>query len=609
LSGDRVGAKEAPVSSGPPRPPFIFSVGITGHRIEAIPADMLAGLGERLREILGLIERSALALADREQDFFASDPARLRLVSPLADGADQFAADAALESGWEVQAVLPFEREYYRSTLANDQARQRLDAFLERASRILELPGQKGNETEGYAMVGRATIAHCDLLIAVWDGLEARGRGGTAEVVEQAIARGTPVIHIPTDLAKQARLLWAAFDPVVDTQGADPMTERPLDPAHIEQVLGALLVPPSDPQERKFLALFETERLRKVRARIEYPLLLAAARVKRFDRRRFVEQTLAAEIEDEWRQFRLGCQEQHEITTSLDLLERAYSWSDRLATRFAQTYRSGHVFNFVLGGFAVCLGLSGFMVPTHKLGFAGFEFMITLAILLNTYLGTRQEWHRRWLDYRQLAERLRPMRSLKLLGIAAPDPPGTLTNPVPVRWIDWYALTAWRAMGCPSGRITPERAGRLATAVADHEISPQVGYHERNSQQIRLLDHRLDKVGTMLFFATLVVSVATLIGLAVNSYWVNTLSNWFTLVSAGFPALGTAIFGIRYQGDFGGTANRSQTTGLRLKAIDDELRKQPPLSRTADLTEQAARVMLGDLDEWCLIHQRHELSV
>jgi hypothetical protein len=180
---------------------------------------------------------------------------------------------------------------------------------------------------------------------------------------------------------------------------------------------------------------------------------------------------------------------------------------------------------------------------------------------------------------------------------------------VPVRWIDWYALTAWRAMGCPSGRISPERAGLLATAVADHEISPQVGYHERNSQQIRLLDHRLDKVGTMLFFATLVVSVATLIGLAVNSYWVTTLSNWFTLVSAGFPALGTAIFGIRYQGDFGGTANRSQTTGLRLKAIDEELRKQPPLSRTADLTEQAARVMLGDLDEWCLIHQRHELSV
>jgi hypothetical protein len=593
----------------PPRPPFAFSVGVTGPRIEALPAEMVATLADRLGDILGEIQRTALALHQRERGFFASAPAAFRLVSPLADGADQFAAQAALEAGWEVHAILPFERSYYRSTLANDAARERLDSFLKRSACVLELPGEKGNETEGYAMVGRATIAHSDLLIAVWDGLEARGRGGTAEVVEQAIARGTPVVHIATDVARPVRLLWAAFDPVVDTQGVDPMAERRLDPSHIEQVLTALLVPPSDPQERKFLAEFETERMTRVRARVEYPLLLAAARVKKFDRRRFVERTLAAEIEDEWLQFRTGCMERHDIAAQLGLLERTYSWSDRLATRFAQTYRSGHVFNFVLGGFAVCLGLSGFMVPTHKLGFAAFEFMITLAILLNTYLGTRQEWHRRWLDYRQLAERLRPMRSLKLLGIAAPDPPGSLTNPIPVRWIDWYALTAWRAMGCPAGRITPERARQLATAVADHEISPQVGYHERNSQQIRLLDHRLDKLGTLLFFATLVVSVATLIGLAVGSYWVNTLSNWFTLVSAGFPALGTAIFGIRYQGDFGGTANRSQTTGLKLKAIDDELRKEPPLSRTADLTEQAARVMLGDLDEWCLIHQRHELSV
>jgi hypothetical protein len=90
---------------------------------------------------------------------------------------------------------------------------------------------------------------------------------------------------------------------------------------------------------------------------------------------------------------------------------------------------------------------------------------------------------------------------------------------------------------------------------------------------------------------------------------VNTLSNWFTLVSAGFPALGTAIFGIRYQGDFGATAIRSKSTGVKLKAIDEELRKQPILSRTADLTEQAARVMLGDLDEWSLLNEQHELSV
>jgi hypothetical protein len=255
------------------------------------------------------------------------------------------------------------------------------------------------------------------------------------------------------------------------------------------------------------------------------------------------------------------------------------------------------------------MGLSAFMAPAHKFALALVEFFITLAIILNTILGTRNEWHRRWLDYRQLAERLRPMRSFKLLGIAAPDPAGTNTNPVPTRWIEWYASTVWRAMGCPIARITPRRADQIAESVADHELAPQVGYHERHSQTIAKLDHRLDWIGTMLFFATLVVSVATLAGLAMGANFVNNYGDWFTLVSAGFPALGTAIFGIRFQGDFGGSSVRSQATANALREIEQELRKYTTLTRAADLTEQAARVMLADLDEWALINQRQELSV
>jgi hypothetical protein len=235
--------------------------------------------------------------------------------------------------------------------------------------------------------------------------------------------------------------------------------------------------------------------------------------------------------------------------------------------------------------------------------------LITLAIILNAHIGTRDEWHRRWLDYRQLAERLRPMRSLKLLGIAAPDPPGTETNPVPKRWIDWYGSGIWRAMGCPSGSIDSARAAHLADAIADHEVAPQVAYHERNARQIELLDQRLEKIGTTLFVATLAVSVLTLIGLALNADYVDRFGNWFTLVSAGFPALGTAVFGIRFQADFGGDALRSMATANTLRQIDEELRKQVLLSRAADLAEPAARFMLSDLDEWRLVNQQRDLTV
>ena len=587
----------------------MLSVGVTGHRADQLPPDSLPALKSRVAAMLTLLAEAGHALLERERECFAPEPAVLRFVSPIADGADQIAAEVALDLGWQLQAILPFRRADYRSSLANHGARGQFDSLLERATCTLELPGDEGAEIDAYVMTGRATVAHCDVLIAIWDGKPPRGRGGTGEVVQLAITRGTAVIHVPPEPDAATRVLWAAFDPTVVTTHDEEAAARPADRAGIDALLEGLLMPPPDPQEHGFLAKFANERLRHIRTRIEYPLLLAAAGVRRVGARDIREKHCEMQIRDEWQRYRAGCVEAHQIDAPIDILEEAYSWADRLATHFAQTYRSGHIFNFLLGGFAVCLGLSAFMVPALKLEWAAIEVAITIAIILNAYIGSRNEWHRRWLDYRQLAERLRPMRSLKLLGIAAPDPPGTETNPVPKRWIDWYASGIWRGMGCPAGSLDRARAAQLAKAIADHEVEPQVGYHERNARQINMLDRRLGTIGFGLFVATLMVSVATIVGYAAGADYVNEYGNWFTLVSAGFPALGTAVFGIRFQADFGGDALRSLATAHTLRHIEEELRKDVPLSRAADLTEQAARIMLGDLDEWRLVNQQRDLSV
>ena len=484
-----------------------------------------------------------------------------------------------------------------------------MDSLLRRASVVLELPGDEEHSLEAYVMTGRATVSHCDVLIAIWDGLPPRGRGGTGEVVQLALTGGTAIIHVPLTPGGDTRILWSAFDPTVVTVADDPEVARPLDPADVDTLLRGLLMPPPNKQEQRFLKGFMSERARQFRARMEYSLLLTATGVKPFRARDLTTAYAKEQIRDEWRRYRAGCVEAHNISAPIGLLEEAYSWADQLATHFAQTYRSGHIFNFVLGGFAVCMGLAAFMTPHLKFEEAAFELLITLAIILNAIIGSREEWHRRWLDYRQLAERLRPMRTLKLLGIAAPDPPGTETNPVPDRWIDWYAGGIWRAIGCPAGNIDRDCAARLAKAIADHEVEPQVSYHRRNAKQIYLLDHRLEQFGMVLFSATVIVSIVTLIGLGVGAEYVNTYGNWFTLVSAGFPALGTAVFGIRFQGDFGGDAVRSMATADTLRQIDQELRKDVSLSRAADLAEQAARIMLSDLDEWRLVNQQRDLSV
>ena len=587
----------------------MLSVGVTGHRTDTLPAASIDSLRARVREALQLTAQAGEALFESERDCFADDRPRLRFVSPIADGADQIAAEVAVELGWELQAVLPFERSEYRASLADDGARERFDALLARASCVLELPGHGERLLDAYVMTGRATVAHSDMLIAVWDGLPPRGRGGTGEVVQFAITRGTAVVHLPLQPDAPARVLWSAFDPAVLTIADDDTAERPLDRPSMDALLNGLLMPPPSEQEQEFIKRFTRERSRSICTRIEYPLLLAAAGVRGFGAKDFTNRHAEAQIRDEWRRYRQGCPDALQISAPIDLLEESYSWADRLATHFAQTYRSGHIFNFVLGGVAVCLGLSAFMAPQYKFDFASVELVITVAIILNASIGSRNEWHRRWLDYRQLAERLRPMRSLKLLGIAAPDPPGTATNPVPKRWIDWYASGIWRAIGCPSGSIDACRAALLAKAIAEFEVAPQVGYHERHSEQIDLLDHRLETVATVLFAATLLVSVVTILGLGLGADFVDRYGNWFTLVSAGFPALGTAVFGIRFQADFGGDALRSLATAGTLKQIEEELEQDVRLSRAADLTEQAARIMLADLDEWRLVNQQRDLSV
>ena len=50
-----------------------------------------------------------------------------------------------------------------------------------------------------YAAAGLAVLDRCDLLIALWDGMPARGPGGTGDQVAEARARALPLVWIHAD--------------------------------------------------------------------------------------------------------------------------------------------------------------------------------------------------------------------------------------------------------------------------------------------------------------------------------------------------------------------------------------------------------------------------
>jgi hypothetical protein len=116
-------------------------------------------------------------------------------VSCLADGADALFAQAVLDEGGSLVAVLPAQR--YRERLPADY-HPTFDSLLQQAAEVVTLDyDQPGREA--YMAASVRMVDGADHLVAVWDGQPAAGHGGTADVVTHAQAHGVPVTVIWPD--------------------------------------------------------------------------------------------------------------------------------------------------------------------------------------------------------------------------------------------------------------------------------------------------------------------------------------------------------------------------------------------------------------------------
>jgi hypothetical protein len=132
-------------------------------------------------------------------------------ISALAEGSDRLFAAAALDLGYELRVVLPFPSADYETTFGDHATTPDYRALLARASTVTELPGVLADSTPAYEAVGRLTVEQADIVVAVWDGKPAAGRGGTPEIMQYALDLDRPVIWIdagndrpPTPLRRSA---------------------------------------------------------------------------------------------------------------------------------------------------------------------------------------------------------------------------------------------------------------------------------------------------------------------------------------------------------------------------------------------------------------------
>lgn len=173
-------------------------VAVTGHRPGRLTHEHFEQAAWQAARLLDLLRDAA---ADQ-------GVAGLVLCSALAEGADRRLAHLALERGFALHAVLPFRRANYRRDFMTSASRAEFEALLARAERVTELPGRRRDEPQAYRDAGLAMLGQADVLFALWDGAPGAGRGGTADIVDEAWRRHLPVLHLGGGATAAPRLLW-----------------------------------------------------------------------------------------------------------------------------------------------------------------------------------------------------------------------------------------------------------------------------------------------------------------------------------------------------------------------------------------------------------------
>jgi hypothetical protein len=115
-------------------------------------------------------------------------------VCSLAQGADDAFAEACRTKGLPYEAVIPCAG--YEAVFSSEAARRRLRELRQAAIRETVLPFHEPSD-EAFLAGGLVVVERSDLVVALWDGLPAKGLGGTADIVAYARDRGIPEVVWP----------------------------------------------------------------------------------------------------------------------------------------------------------------------------------------------------------------------------------------------------------------------------------------------------------------------------------------------------------------------------------------------------------------------------
>jgi hypothetical protein len=162
--------------SEPSELPLFHVVGFSGHR----QLEDHEGVGR--------------AIGDSLKALRSEVPGEWIAFSSVADGGDKAFVAQARALGMSWHAILPLPKAEFAKDFTAEEW-DNVEKMLVNAEHVRVIT-ENGTRDDAYLDCGVETVNGSDVLVAVWDGQPARGKGGTAEVVEYARALGKPLIVI-----------------------------------------------------------------------------------------------------------------------------------------------------------------------------------------------------------------------------------------------------------------------------------------------------------------------------------------------------------------------------------------------------------------------------
>lgn len=149
-----------------------MTIGITGH--QNIPA-----------KALSFVEGHIVEVFNNNTD--------IKCVSSLAVGADQLFAQLGLSCAATLHVVIPSQQ--YETSFTTQEDLWQYQALLKQ-SETSEILNFEHPSEEAFLHAGMRIVDLSDLVVAVWDGEEVKGKGGTADVVKYAQQKGKKLVII-----------------------------------------------------------------------------------------------------------------------------------------------------------------------------------------------------------------------------------------------------------------------------------------------------------------------------------------------------------------------------------------------------------------------------